>query len=70
MAAGVGLYAASFSTRAKFEKATTLDTAKQYRATTNTLVMAAGAAFVGGASLTYVGFMLDSGPGISWSGRF
>ena len=70
MAAGVGLYAASFSTKAKFDKATTLEDAKAHRGTTNTLVMAAGSAFVAGAGLTYVGFMLDSGPGLAWSGRF
>lgn len=70
MAAGVGLYAASFSTKAKFDKATTLDDAKAHRGTTNTLVAAAGTAFVAGAGLTYVGFMLDSGPGLAWSGRF
>jgi len=70
MAAGIGLYAASFSTKAKFDKATTLEDAKGHRSTTNTLVVAASAAFVGGASLTYVGFMLDGGPGLAWTGRF
>ena len=70
MAAGVGLYAASFSSRAKFEKATTLKEAKDGQSTTNTLVIAASSAFVAGAGLTYVGFMLDSGPGVSWTGRF
>ena len=70
MAAGVGLYAASFSTKSKFEKATTLDDAKAHRSTTNTLVIAASSAFVAGAGMTYVGFMLDSGAGLAWTGRF
>ena len=70
MAAGMGLYAASFSSRKKFDTATTLDEAKSHQATTNALVLTAGGAFAAGAGLTYVGFMLDGGPGLQWRGRF
>jgi hypothetical protein len=70
MATGVGLYAASFSTRSKFEKASTLDVAKQQRTTTNTLVIGAGSALIAGAGLTYVGLTLDGRPSMRWSTRF
>ena len=70
MAAGVGLYAASFSSRKKFDTATTLDQAKSHQATTNALVLTAGGAFAAGAGLTYVGFMLDGRPGLHWRGQF
>ena len=70
MAAGVGLYAASFASKGKFESATTLTEAKQYRATTNAMVIGAGGALAAGAGLTYVGFMLDGRPGIHWRSRF
>ncbi len=70
MAAGVGLYAASFSTRSKFDAATTLAEAEDHRSSTNSLVLAASAALIGGAGLTYVGISLDGGPGLRWNGRF
>jgi hypothetical protein len=70
MAAGVGLYAASFSTRTKFDEASTLEAAKQHRTTTNTLVVSAGGALLAGAGLTYVGLTLDGRPSIRWSTRF
>jgi hypothetical protein len=70
MAAGVGLYATSFSTRGDFDAAVNLDSAKKHQAATNTLVISAGSAFFAGASLTYMGIMLSDGPRIGWSGRF
>ena len=70
MAAGVGMYAASFATRGSFDKASTLSDAESHRTVTNALVLGAGGALVAGAGLTYVGLMLDGGPGIHWSMRF
>jgi len=70
MAAGIGLYAASFGARSKFESATNLTAAKGHRTTTNTLVVSAAGAFVAGAGLTYVGFVLDGKPGLHFHSRF
>jgi hypothetical protein len=68
--AGIGLYVASFSTRDKFEKATTISEMEKQQMLTNTLVLASGGAVVVGLGVGYLGIILDGGPGIRLNGSF
>ena len=66
-----GIYAASFSTRAKFDVATTTADLERYQQLTNTLVIASGATLLVGLGVEYAGIMLGAQPnGIRMSGRF
>lgn len=66
-----GIYAASFSTRAKFDAAGTTADLERYQQLTNTLVIASGATLLVGLGVEYAGIMLGAGGnGIRMSGRF
>jgi len=70
VAAGIGLYAGSLVTHAKFNKATTTADVLRFQGTTNSLVIASSACLLVGASAGYVGIILDGTPGFWYRTRF
>ncbi len=68
--AGGAIYATSFSTRAKFDAATTTADLDRYRRLTNTLVVSAGATVALGLGVEYVGIIISDEPGLAIRGRF
>jgi hypothetical protein len=70
MATGLGIYAASFAARARFDAATQSVDLDQARATTNFLVTASGVTMGLGLGLSGVGLLLDGGTGFAFSGSF
>lgn len=67
---GVGMYVMSFGAHKQFENATTTAELEKKRSLTNGLLMGAGGAVVLGSGLTYLGVMLDGGPGLRLHGAF
>lgn len=70
LAAGAGIYAASFSARGQFDEASTVAELDAARTLTNTLVMASGGVAVVGLGLGGFGMILDGGAGVGLHGRF
>ncbi len=68
--AGIGMYAASFSSRKKFDQATTNTDLEKQQIVTNSLVLGAGGALVLGVGVGYVGIILDGSPGLSFNRNF
>jgi hypothetical protein len=68
--AGIGLYAGSMVTHAKFTKATTTADVLRLQGVTNTLVIASSACLLVGVGSGYAGIMLDAGPGFWYTTRF
>jgi hypothetical protein len=64
LAAGAGLYAASFAARSSFDSATTTAELMKYQSNTNVLVIASAATVVVGLGTGYSGFILSGRPGI------
>ncbi|MCP4809825.1 MAG: hypothetical protein GY913_25405 [Proteobacteria bacterium] len=70
LAAGAGIYAASFSTRGQFDDATTVAELDAAQTLTNTLVLASGGVAVLGLGVGGFGMILDGGAGVGIQGRF
>jgi len=64
LAAGAGLYAASFAARSSFDSATTTEDLMKHQSATNALVIASAATVVVGLGTGYAGFILSGRPGI------
>ncbi|MEL6344366.1 MAG: tetratricopeptide repeat protein [Myxococcota bacterium] len=67
---GGGLYAASFTTRAQFNSASTTDDLLQAQTLTNTLVIASGSMLAVGVGVGYAGVMMGDSPGVFFGRRF
>ena len=70
LAAGAGIYAASFSARGQFDEASTVAELDAARTLTNTLVLASGGVAVVGLGVGGFGMILDGGAGVGITGRF
>jgi hypothetical protein len=68
--AGIGLYAGSMVTHAKFTKATSTADLLRLQGVTNTLVIASSACLLVGVGTGYAGIILDAGPGFWYTTRF